>query len=105
MSEELHKHKHTPGMIDLHTFGDALTAIPLWVAFLFARKLPIKQFTYGYGKVEDLAGLFVVLMIFVSAVVAGCESIYRFFHPQIISHVVIECVPENTSVERGYVHQ
>lgn len=71
----------------IHNFGDALTAIPLWIAFLFARKLPTKQFTYGYGKVEDLAGLFVVLMIFVSAVVAGYESIYRFFHPQKIEYL------------------
>lgn len=66
----------------IHNLGDALTAIPLWIAFLFARKKPTKRFTYGYGRVEDLAGFFVVFMIFVSAVFAGYESINRFFNPQ-----------------------
>lgn len=66
----------------IHNLGDACTAIPLWVAFLFARKKPTKCFTYGYGRVEDLAGVFVVLTILFSALVAGYESIDRFFHPR-----------------------
>lgn len=40
----------------IHNFGDAATAIPLWIAFLLARRKPSKRFTYGYGRVEDLAG-------------------------------------------------
>ena len=71
----------------IHNFGDALTAIPLGIAFLFARKKPNKRFTYGYGRVEDLAGLFVVMAILVSAIVAGYESINRFFHPQNIENL------------------
>lgn len=71
----------------IHNFGDALTALPLWIAFLFARKKPNKRFTYGYGRVEDLAGFFVVLAILISAVVAGYESINRFFHPQKIEYL------------------
>lgn len=55
----------------IQNFGDALTALPLWIAFLFARKKINKRFTYGYGRVEDLAGFFVVLAILISAVVAG----------------------------------
>jgi Co/Zn/Cd efflux system component len=39
----------------IHNFGDAATAIPLGIAFLFARKRPTKRFTFGYGRVEDLA--------------------------------------------------
>jgi cation diffusion facilitator family transporter len=66
----------------IHNFGDALTAIPLLVAFMLARKKPTKQFTYGYGRVEDLAGVFVVLMILVSAVIAAVVSIDRLFRPQ-----------------------
>ncbi|MFA4824351.1 MAG: cation diffusion facilitator family transporter [Methanoregula sp.] len=66
----------------IHNFGDALTAIPLLFAFLLARWKPTKRFTYGYGRVEDLAGVFVVLMILVSAIVAGYVSIDRLFHPQ-----------------------
>jgi len=66
----------------VHNFGDALTAIPLLLAFLLARWKPSRRFTYGYGRVEDLAGVFVVLMILVSAVVAGYASIERLFHPE-----------------------
>ncbi|MFA5348338.1 MAG: cation diffusion facilitator family transporter [Methanoregula sp.] len=69
----------------IHNFGDALTAIPLLIAFLLARWKPTKRFTYGYGRVEDLAGVFVVLMILFSAIVAGYVSIDRFFHPREIT--------------------
>jgi cation diffusion facilitator family transporter len=66
----------------IHNFGDALTAIPLLFAFMLARWRPTKRFTYGYGRVEDLAGVFVVLVILISAVVAGYVSINRLLHPQ-----------------------
>ena len=71
----------------IDNFGDAATAIPLGIAFLFARRPPNKRFTFGYGRVEDLAGVIIVLVILFSAIVAGYESIYRFFHPQNISHL------------------
>jgi len=71
----------------IHNFGDAATAIPLGIAFLFARKKPSKRFTFGYGRVEDFAGLAIVLTILISAVVAGYESVQRFLHPQDISHL------------------
>ncbi len=66
----------------IHNFGDALTAIPLWIAFLLSRRPPNRRFTYGYGRAEDLAGLAVVLMILLSAVIAGRESILRLYEPQ-----------------------
>jgi cation diffusion facilitator family transporter len=72
----------------IHNFGDALTAIPLLFAFMLARWKPTKRFTYGYGRVEDLAGLFVVLMILISAVVAGYVSIDRLFHPQEVTFLL-----------------
>lgn len=71
----------------IHNFGDAATAIPLGIAFLFARKKPTSRFTYGYGRVEDLAGLIIVLIIFGSAVVAAYQSVDRFLHPQAVSHL------------------
>jgi Co/Zn/Cd efflux system component len=71
----------------IHNFGDAATAIPLWVAFALARWKPSKRFTYGYGRVEDLAGVAIVLTITFGAVVAGYESIRQFMHPQPVGHL------------------
>lgn len=69
----------------IHNVGDATTAIPLWIAFVLARRKPSKRFTYGLGRVEDLAGLMVVAIILFSAIVAGYEAIDRLIHPH---HVV-----------------
>jgi cation diffusion facilitator family transporter len=71
----------------IHNFADATTAIPLGIAFLFADRKPSTRFTFGYGRIEDLAGVAVVLTILASAIVAGYESIERFLHPQDISHL------------------
>lgn len=70
----------------IHNFADALTAIPLWIAFTLSRRIPTKRFTWGMGRVEDLAGLFIVAMIGLSAVLAGVESIKRLLDPQTISN-------------------
>ena len=58
----------------IHNFSDALTAVPLWIAFALGRKAATRRYTYGYGRAEDLAGLFVVAMITLSAVIAGDRS-------------------------------
>jgi cation diffusion facilitator family transporter len=71
----------------IHNFADAATAIPLAIAFWFARKKPSARFTFGYGRVEDLAGVAIVLTILASAIIAGYESIQRLLHPQDISHL------------------
>jgi cation diffusion facilitator family transporter len=71
----------------IHNFGDAATAIPLGIAFLFARRPPSPRFTYGFGRVEDLAGLAVILTIAGSAVVAAYEAIQRLVHPRPVSHL------------------
>ncbi|HLB67880.1 MAG TPA: cation diffusion facilitator family transporter [Thermoplasmata archaeon] len=65
----------------IHNFGDAATAIPLWAAFRVGRRRPNDRFTYGYGRVEDLAGISVVGAIGVSAILAGYVSMERLFHP------------------------
>lgn len=69
----------------IHNVADATTAIPLWVAFRFARRKPTETFTYGYGRVEDLAGIAIVLIILLSAIVAGYEAINRILNPQPIT--------------------
>lgn len=71
----------------IHNFGDAATAIPLWFAFKLARRKPSATFTYGYGRVEDLAGVAIVLTILLSALIAGYESVNRFFHPQPVTYL------------------
>ena len=71
----------------IHNFGDAGTAIPLWVAFRLARWPITRRFSYGYGRVEDLAGVIVVLIILFSALVAGYEAIDRFVHPQAVGEL------------------
>lgn len=71
----------------IHNVADATTAIPLWIAFVLARRKPSKTFTYGLGRVEDLAGILIVLIILFSAVVAGYQAIHRLFYPQTVSHL------------------
>ena len=66
----------------IHNIGDATTAIPLWFAFMLARRKPSKTFTYGLGRAEDLAGILIVLIILFSALVAGYEAISRLINPQ-----------------------
>ncbi len=71
----------------IHNAADATTAIPLWIAFVLARRKPSKTFTYGLGRVEDLAGIAIVLIILFSAVVAGYQAINRLIHPQPVTHL------------------
>ncbi|HZA53842.1 MAG TPA: cation diffusion facilitator family transporter [Candidatus Udaeobacter sp.] len=71
----------------IHNVADAATAIPLWIAFALARRQPSRRFTYGYGRVEDVAGVMIVLTILFSAVVAGYESVNRLFRPQPVEYL------------------
>lgn len=72
----------------IHNFSDALTAVPLWVAFAIGRRAATKRYTYGFGRAEDLAGLFVIGMIALSAVVAGWQAIDRLLHPARIDNLL-----------------
>jgi cation diffusion facilitator family transporter len=71
----------------IHNFGDATTSIPLWFAFALARRGVSRHFTYGYGKVEDVAGVAIVAVIFFSACVAAYEAIMKIIHPVPMEHV------------------
>ena len=66
----------------IHNFADASTAIPLFIAFRLGRRAPTRRYTYGYRRAEDLAGLFVVLVITISAVLAGYQAIERLINPR-----------------------
>jgi cation diffusion facilitator family transporter len=72
----------------IHNVGDAATAIPLWIAFTLARRKATKTFNYGLGRVEDLAGMLIVLIILFSAIVAGYEAIDRLMNPQPITQLL-----------------
>jgi cation diffusion facilitator family transporter len=71
----------------IHNFADASTAIPLWLAFSIGQRPPTRRYTYGYGRAEDLAGVFVLLMILGSAVVAAWESLQKLLEPVPIDHL------------------
>jgi cation diffusion facilitator family transporter len=71
----------------IHNIADAGTAIPLWVAFVLARRKPTQTFTYGYGRVEDFAGIVIVLIILFSALVAGYQAIDRLITPRPVLHL------------------
>lgn len=71
----------------IHNFSDALTSVPLWIAFVLGRRAASRSHTFGYRRAEDLAGLFIVAMIAFSALLAGWESINRLINPQPISNL------------------
>jgi cation diffusion facilitator family transporter len=66
----------------IHNVTDALTAIPLLIAFRLARKPPNRRYPYGYHRAEDIAGLVIVAFILASAVLAGIQAVQRLIHPQ-----------------------
>ena len=73
----------------IHNFSDALTAIPLWIAFVVGTRAATRRYTFGYRRAEDLAGLFVLLMILGSALLAAYESISRLLNPVLITNIPI----------------
>ncbi len=71
----------------VHNAADALTAVPLGIAFVLGRRTATRRFTYGYGRAEDLAGLVIVLTIAASAAFAGWAAIDRLLDPRPVAHV------------------
>lgn len=71
----------------IHNFADALTAVPIAIAFTIGRRLPTRSYTYGYGRAEDIAGVIVVLLIAASAVLSGYEAVTRLLDPRPVSYV------------------
>ncbi len=73
----------------LHNGADAMTAVPLWFAFRLSARPSTRRFTYGFGKVEDLAGLAVIIVVATSATLAAYSAVDRLVHPQKISHLPV----------------
>jgi len=71
----------------LHNCADALTAVPLGVAFMLGRRRPTRRYTYGYGRAEDLAGIAIVTVIMVSCAVAAFAALQRLVHPRPVTHL------------------
>ena len=76
----------------LHNFADALTAVPLAIAFTLGRRAATRRYTYGFGRAEDLAGLVVVLLIALSAVAAGSVAVRRLLDPQEVTALPLVAV-------------
>jgi len=76
----------------LHNAADALTAVPLGIAFLVARRRPNRRYTYGYGRAEDLAGVVIVLVIAASSALAAYEAVTRLAHPRPVSNLLAVAV-------------
>jgi cation diffusion facilitator family transporter len=72
----------------LHNAADALTAVPLGIAFVVGRRPPTRRYTYGYGRAEDLAGVVIVVVIAASSALAGYEAVTRLAHPRPVSHLI-----------------
>ncbi len=71
----------------LHNIGDGLNSIPLLIAFYLARRVATRRYTYGFARAEDVAGIFIVLSIAVSAGIIFYESIQKFIHPDPIANL------------------
>ena len=71
----------------IHNFSDALTAIPLGLAFTLSRRARNSRYTYGYGRAEDIAGVIIVLMILATAIEAIYQSIMKIVNPQPIENL------------------
>jgi cation diffusion facilitator family transporter len=71
----------------IHNFGDALTAVPLGIAFVLGRRAASRRYTYGYGRAEDVAGALIVAIILFSALVAAYESVQKLLHPEPLTHI------------------
>ena len=68
----------------IHNFADALTGLPLALAFRMGRRPPTRRYTYGFGRAEDLAGLGIVAVIAVSTAIAAYAAVNRLVHPQVV---------------------
>lgn len=72
----------------LHNVADALTAVPLAIAFLVGRRAATRRYTYGFGRAEDLAGIVIVFFIAASAGLAGFEAVRRLMNPADVTHLL-----------------
>ena len=72
----------------LHNAVDALTALPLGVAFVIGRRPANRRYTYGYGRAEDLAGLVIIVFIAASSALATYEAVNRLANPRPVTNLI-----------------
>ena len=68
----------------VHNFADALTAVPLALAFRMGRRPPTRRYTYGFGRAEDLAGISILGFMAASTAIAAYEAVHRLVHPSAV---------------------
>jgi cation diffusion facilitator family transporter len=73
----------------LHNLGDVFTTVALWIAFVISSRTANQRYTYGYHRAEDLAGIFIVLVIIGSAVAGAVESILKLTHGNVPSYIYL----------------
>src|SRR5216683_7637603 len=73
----------------LHNLGDVLTTVALWIAFVVSNRAANERYTYGYYRSEDLAGIFIVLVIIASAVAGAWESIQKLTSGSAPTHLLL----------------
>ena len=71
----------------VHNLGDALNSIPLLIAFYLARRVATRRYTYGFGRAEDIAGVFIVISIAFSAGYILWESIGKLLNPEPLTNL------------------
>lgn len=76
----------------LHNAADALTAVPLGIAFVVGRRPSNRRYTYGYGRAEDLAGVVIVVFIAASSAVAAYEAVTQLAHPRPVTNLIAVAV-------------
>jgi cation diffusion facilitator family transporter len=76
----------------LHNAADALTAVPLGIAFVVGRRPPTRRYTYGYGRAEDLAGVAIVVAIAASSALAAYQAVTRLAHPRPVTNLIAVAV-------------
>ena len=71
----------------LHNLGDVFTTVALWAAFLLSRRAANRRFTYSYHRAEDLMGIVILLIILLSAGLAGWESYQKLSSGNVATHL------------------
>ncbi|GAA2914516.1 cation efflux system protein [Actinoplanes cyaneus] len=71
----------------LHNVADALTAVPLGIAFLLGRRAATRAYTYGFGRAEDLAGIAIVMVVAGSAIASAWFAADRLVNPRTMTHL------------------
>src|SRR2546425_2827055 len=73
----------------LHNTGDVATTFVLLGAFAWARRPATRQFPSGFGRIEEVATLLIILVIVLTATAAAVESILKFFQPEAYGNVLL----------------